>query len=118
MTQQDVLEYVTHPDFGCEVVKTKIKEDGEYFWVRNKKTSSLKIIYPVKNGTYTPIAVADACIVLGIPVPAYAKSAAEHYIKIRNLKDMPTHEKEVTLDDGIAAKIADIVSKGDNKIEG
>lgn len=73
MTQEDVKDYVLLDEHNCYLYKTQVKSDGSYYFIRNKSSRKMIVVYPV-NGVYTQLSVYLTCIRLDIPLPDYAKS--------------------------------------------
>ena len=74
MTQQDLKEYLLLPGHNCQLYDERVKDDGVYYFIRNcSHPKKMKVVYPLKKGTYSPAAVCEICMFLDVPTPNYGK---------------------------------------------
>jgi hypothetical protein len=105
MTQLDVKDYLLLEEHCCYVYDTRNKDNGVYYFIRNRNTKKLVVVYPVKNGTYTPGAVCHICNQLNVPVPEYGKRMQGAIDEAKEkAKDIPI-DREVIFKDSQRKKI-------------
>lgn len=73
MTQLDVKDHLLLDGHDCYLYEERNKDDGAHYFIRNRTTKKISIVYPVKKGSYTPAAVCHICNQLNVPPPDYAK---------------------------------------------
>lgn len=81
MTQDILKEYLEA--HGCYLYKSRLKEDGEYFFMRKNGQITIAVLFPPKSGQYKPESVCHICEQLDVEVPAYATEAQARLAAIK-----------------------------------